>query len=241
MRPPKRAALAVACFALGAAASTTSLAYANHGQSPYFNAHWTTANTLHQEDKTVEWTYTSNFPSSTAFRQRMVDGSHEWNQENQSMQFNHLPGDVATLSFNECTIANYSYQDDRVGWGDIQSGTKDPYFAWTNGCLSFNSDGNHMWFFRLQVSNDYSWYTGTSTVTSGQVDVWGMAAHEFGHATGRFGGSDHGHFLEGDETACPGAGGGGTGYSTMCPHLNTGKEAWRSLETHDKTSFGAAY
>jgi hypothetical protein len=89
----------------------------------------------------------------------------------------------------------------------------------------------------MKFSNDYSYYSGTGQPAATQVDEWSAASHEFGHASGRYGGSGTtaGHFVESDR-ACPDN---VDDRSTMCPTTTFGTTAERSLESHDATSFDA--
>lgn len=155
------------------------------------------------------------------------------------MWFDHIVGDTNGMNWGGCAS---SYQDDRVGYGDLNAG-EDEYLAVTQPC--WYSSGT-LASFNIKVSNDKPWYTGASSdVPSNQYDLQSVMAHEFGHATGRGGGGQQpdgtpqaGHFLTND-TPC--SSGYGSNYNTMCPNTGIGTYGHRVLESHDKSSFDAAY
>jgi hypothetical protein len=132
---------------------------------------------------------------------------------------------------------------------DFVDNTVDPYLAKTKAC--YTSIDGAMYNFRIAISDDYltknsketSFYTGTATSwATKQYDLWGALTHEFGHATGRMQLAPHtedGHFEDSDTSACPPPVNGmpSEAQSTMCEELNIGTSKWRTLTSHDISSF----
>jgi hypothetical protein len=91
--------------------------------------------------------------------------------------------------------------------------------------------------FRIAFNQDAPWYKDNGNPPSGDYDTISVAAHEFGHATGRLkGGDGDGHFTEAS-TYCPVS----SARHTMCPSTYDGTSWQRSLETHDSDTFQNAY
>lgn len=76
-----------------------------------------------------------------------------------------------------------------------------------------------------------SWYTGTGDAPSDRYDLWSVASHEFGHATGW-----GPHFAE-DSPECPND----STRHTMCGGIYIGTERQRTLTTHDIHTYDGRY
>lgn len=83
--------------------------------------------------------------------------------------------------------------------------------------------------FNLAINNQKSWWGGQGAPGPTQLDVQAVVTHEVGHATGWYG-----HF-DGAGAEC------GADPHTMCPSINPGTTAKRTVETHDIHTFLAAY
>ena len=109
------------------------------------------------------------------------------------------------------------------------------------------SDNNSLHSFQIKFDSTVTWYTGTGTPGSTEVDLWSLAAHEFGHATGRgktfggkatVGGDGFGHFLDSSSLCNVNE----ADHHTMCQtNIATGQKWDRSLNTHDKDTFENKY
>lgn len=85
--------------------------------------------------------------------------------------------------------------------------------------------------FSMSFDEQRPWYSGTGETPAGSYDLWSMASHEAGHATGW-----GGHLAE-DGQYCPND----PSRHTMCPTLYPGTERQRHLEVHDYHTFEGAY
>lgn len=85
--------------------------------------------------------------------------------------------------------------------------------------------------FSMSIDAARTWYAGTGTPGSAQIDVFSVVSHEAGHATGWAG---HFSLTEsiGDDNA---------GQATMCPSVSPGTVRLRTLSSHDIHTFTAAY
>lgn len=83
---------------------------------------------------------------------------------------------------------------------------------------------NMIYKMTVKFDKEESWYTGTGTPSSTQVDAWSAAAHEFGHGLGL---AD----VSASSTACTGS---ESSRPTMCGSYSKGKTYFRSLAQDDK-------
>lgn len=79
-----------------------------------------------------------------------------------------------------------------------------------------------------------AWYIGTGTPAGDEMDLWSMASHEFGHATGW--GPDS-HWAETDQSICAE----NNTRRTMCSNIYPGDIPQRTLAAGDRTRLQAAY
>lgn len=82
--------------------------------------------------------------------------------------------------------------------------------------------------------------TGTGTAGSWQIDLWSVATHEAGHASGFNGAGGFGGHWDPAAGICqwPAA---GNGYHTMCKATPLGSIVQRDTEIHEETAFFARY
>jgi Matrixin len=188
-------------------------AASGHAASQFYDFLWVS-------DLSVRWKFVSDFPSGN-FRERVKDGAQKWNDLDEPMSFKKIDDLWDPYPPADCS-PNEQYQKDGVHWGDITDGA----LAKTFRCRT----SSELWTFNIKFDSDRPWYTGTGDPPGDKFDMWGVAVHEFGHATGW-----KGHFEDSSQycTDVP--------YHTMCPSLPSGAQWMRSLESHDTHTFGGAY
>ena len=189
------------------------------------------------QDQTVDWRFVNNFCCGT-FRDSVQSGSTKWNAVSgvsMTFHFESSQDDYGGLSWDDCPA---NYQADRVGIGDFGDAgwSLNEPLAVTKLC-PFADATDKAYNFRIKFNEDTPWYKDNGDPSNGQWDAISVAAHEFGHATGRtIGGDGSGHFLE-SSTYCPAD----SGRHTMCPSTFDGTSWQRSLEAHDIDTFQNAY
>ena len=93
---------------------------------------------------------------------------------------------------------------------------------------------------RVVLDTDGPWYKGTGNVPDGEVSVWEISAHEFGHATGTYiSGPNGGHWPGPPSNQC--SIGGAEADWTMCPSGFAGFAYLIPLEPHDIDTFQDFY
>ena len=109
----------------------------------------------------------------------------------------------------------------------LQRSYGNSYYAATGWCY----DGTqHITRSTVTFNTDKTWYTGTGTPSNGQADLWGIATHELGHATG-FKKHLTGSYCPDNATR-----------HTMCGYWDWDQTYWaRTLEQHDEHSIAEAY
>jgi len=88
-----------------------------------------------------------------------------------------------------------------------------------------------MWF-----DSSEPWYNGTGNAPSARVDMWSVATHEFGHASGFGYGKRRQHFSR-QMSFC----GDVKSQESMCPVYFSGSERQRTIGWRDRHAFRAAY
>lgn len=228
------------CFVASLVAAWAVSAQAHSG-ADWYPAKWPSA------DRVVNWRFVEPFPSGGGWRERVRNGASEWNSVSGStMSFKNDTPDYASFSGTTCSSTaqkNAMHWGTIDGAGGIAAAEIHCTFLDANGPPGSNTTIHD---FQLKWDSAENYYTGTDSPGSNQLDVWSIAAHEFGHATGRGatfggvltnGGDGHGHFLNSNDTLCPS----GSNRHTMCQSYILGSKMFRSLETHDKDAFQDAY
>jgi hypothetical protein len=98
-----------------------------------------------------------------------------------------------------------------------------------------------MYSFQMLFDREEDWHVDPSSEPGlGEIDMWAVASHEFGHAGGRItGGPDgQGHFSE-NSRLCPDLL--NDRRHTMCPSYDVIGVVMRTLERHDIDTFLHAY
>lgn len=190
----------------------------------------------------IPWRFMSNFPSANGERNRVRDGQLEWNSLGEPMWFGEPVNVADYTSVNYYTCSDKTYTQDAIHWFDTGSTAAEISACAFNDVVS-GGDSKRLHSFQIAFNSALNWYRGTGTPGSSQVDMWGYATHEFGHATGRYPtngpiseGDGEGHFNSGT-VYCPKD----STHHTMCRSQDLGKTWWRTLETHDKDVFRSGY
>lgn len=153
-------------------------------------------------------------------RDRIHDGAQEWNALPPLLHF-YKEGTHEPDPFHNCPQTPNVIR---------MSGGLPPYvYAETVKCSSVYINS-----FQMRFNDDVDWWFQTDAPPAGQVDIWGISAHEFGHA----GGFRGDHFNEADPDTCEP----GVPRHTMCAGTLYQGEVWqRTLELHDRETFDNAY
>lgn len=184
----------------------------SHAAGQFYPAKWSITG--------IHYHFSLGFPTDPALRDRIHDGAKEWNALPPSLNFIREPNDVAADAFTNCPSDANTI---RFPFIDGQGGT----YAETIHCIA-----GSVTRFKTRFDSGENWYKGTGDPPANETDVWSIAAHELGHATGWAG-----HFAESD-SICPDGG----QRHTMCPgFIYMGKKFLRSLEDHDRHTFDNAY
>lgn len=229
----------MATLAIGVISSTQVSA---HTVSEWMGKYWPSS------DRNAEWQFTSRVPTG-AFRERVKDAAYTWNVQGQTLQFQHVSGDLP-VGPSWCDSTPVSYVDYMEFSAHAAAGTCSMYEAgvgaWDNMIVSFQiaidvSNPNY--------ANNGAWWVSTWPASDNSRDLQGIATHEFGHVTGRCcldemglatpaGGDSSSHYVAG-AGLCPAD---SVGRHTMCAG-STAIESFykRSLETHDIDVFNAKY
>lgn len=187
------------------------------------------------------WQFSRYFPTGDPEKTaRIHDGLASWMDHARStghgprVHFRsglHEGGRAWTLDCNEVAAKNSRVTV--VTWGDTQFGGG--AHATATPCVrAYGGEDFVMQSCLITMEKDIGWYEGRDF--GHDDDLWGVAAHEWGHCMGSFGGPlRDGHFPSGS-AAC------GTNAATMCSGGWWDNSATkRSLENPDKLEFARAY
>jgi hypothetical protein len=180
--------------------------------------------------------------SNGAFADRVAEGAQKWNAIDINGPDNHFVrnGVVANYGpFGGCsTIADWK---NGIHYREIP----DNPAARTRLCRDTSVFGtDRIRWFQVIFDPDYTFYTGDTIggLDSGERDLEGLSAHEFGHAVGGWlESSDNYHFESPrDGTICDPP---YTSKHTMCASFPTGSDSYyrRTLETHDIHTYVQRY
>lgn len=208
-------------LALGLVSLTGPSAVANHGAGSFYSNHW-----WHTGERTVVWHFDSDYPTGSR-RDRVKDGAQRWNGQDQSMSFSFNSNDTSGLTYSGCAS---QLNKSTVFWLSIADPPGEAILGSVSVCV-ISGEPTRMAQFKMRFDSGNSWYSGTATdpPTNTEIDLWSVATHEMGHATGWTG-----HF---GAAVCPG----NTTNQTMCASLPADSTYARSLESHDSSVFADRY
>jgi hypothetical protein len=197
---------------------------------------------------TITWAFDEDVPSGSGWRARIREGADEWDSVQPSaFQFEDI-GEVVKSYSADCD--DYGLEANVLFHRGIDSAGQ--VLATTAICQRDNPDKIKTFIMSFDSFED--WHVGTGNPPTVQEcltscpDLRAIATHEFGHGTGGWTtASLRDHF---DATNNPESCGapGATDYHTMCAKYEPSRDGdpargarWRSLEVHDRHTFGDAY
>ena len=172
-----------------------------------------------QRDKTVQYDFTSSVGNMPNGAENAINkGAEDWNGLNGSVTLN--PGsNVGNYSPDECPA---TFAQNAIHYKPIDGPSSVLAVATT---CRFTS-GNELYSMQITFDTAENWYTGTGNPSSGQIDLWAVATHEFGHTIGIA------HFDAADAVCSNNT------RQTMCPFYAVSQ---RGPADHDVHGFSAAY
>ena len=189
----------------------------------------------------VQWRFVEGAPGAgTNWRERVKEGSYEWNQLGQLLRFDFLAGDWLQYPAHTCPA---SVEKNGVHFGDVS----DIYIAETYLCtyaeVTTGGASNRLHSFQIKFDSLVNWYTLDPGPPTGS-DLESVAVHEFGHAGGRADdtggytlGDGEGHFNNSASYCNPTE----AEHHTMCQSTKTDRIWDRSLNEHDRDAFENKY
>lgn len=227
-RRTPRAVLAGAVFGLLVAAPMSAAAHSDY--STWYRTKWKSD---HHTGLNITWRFAPTFPSDSAKRDRVREGAGAWNAEGQDMKFEWLGSSSDAQPFSCSDFSALSYNG--ISWDSLDGsgGT----WARAKVCWHTTSETYHTSHqFLIRFDSDDTWYDGTGTPGSNQVDLKSLATHEFGHATGGWLDESSGGHWSSSSSLCT-----DSPRHTMCPSINKGENFMRGLELHDSHTFTGLY
>ena len=184
------------------------------------------------QDRTVGWHFVDSVPVGA--RDVIKKGSWQWNQVSgtpMTFDFESGQSDFTSLGFSSCDPnTQYWYQNNRVGWTTPADHPGD------TAMCTFADDITKYFNWKMKFDPGENWYKEEGNPSFNQDDLWTVATHEFGHASGFLG-----HFAESAD-ACRGDQHPDFHLRhSMCPTYYEGTTIQRSLEEHDRHTFRSAY
>ena len=189
--------------------------------------------------------FDDDFPSGRAV-DRVIDGAQQWTQLGRRMYFKVRTSPRVTSSADNAAVRCPTPEREgrRVGlvhWGGIDGPSG--VVGATAVCFR-NRESPQMAGFRVYFDRTENWYTGTGNsrvrnrrtgTVENRQDIWSIATHELGHATGW--GPSHWRRSASycDYSRSPEV------FRTMCPFLDPGFERARTLAGADKHVFRSRY
>lgn len=124
-------------------------------------------------DSVVNWqhTGTSYYPSATT---PIVNATGAWTAVGRELLFNYVPS--GSLPPTACRVAVYTTT--KIGWPNENAWAVEINFK----RLGFGVIERADIYFNHPAPFGMTWYDGTGTPSSSQIDRWTVALHEFGHA-----------------------------------------------------------
>jgi repeat uncharacterized protein DUF346/matrixin len=182
-----------------------------------------------QRNTSVNYSFGNTYPGGE-WRDRVRDGRQQWNNVGTPLQFVEQP-DITPYAWQFC-LSTRPYQENEVVL-DVIDGPGNNVGI-TAECT--DATNNEMLTFAIVFDSRDTWYTGNGAPAGDQFDLFSVASHEFGHASG------WGFHYDDAQTdpAEPGCVENGNKY-TMCRTTAPGTNYKRSLEGNDTHTLRYAY
>lgn len=223
-------AVSFACIAVGGVAAETAHAHA----AGFFSRRYSTDPPFY----TVEVFFDRRVPGG-ATRARIADGSRAWTRQRRQVIYRLHREGVEGPGSKVCPL-NTDTPRGHVYWKTID-GAGSPQrdrLGYNISCRysdgpNFNRLGG---FNQVYDSRQPNWYRGTGRVPRDRIDLWSVAVHEFGHATGWR--TNHYSKQDFNLDICNA---GNAGRETMCSLTYEGQGRTRTLGRHDTHTFRRVY
>lgn len=190
--------------------------------------------------------FDSDFPGGK-FRYRVNSGARQWVRADGRALFRGYLSRQEDIDSNKTPRSNLCPGPTRNGrntgvvhWIRLDgTPTKNNSLGATRRCYYVDGQGKpigelasfHMWFDSAEP-----WYNGTGNAPAARKDLWSVATHEFGHATGFGYGKRRQHFSRA-MPFCDNV----KSQETMCPNYFPGSERQRTIGWRDRHAFRTAY
>ena len=221
--PATRLRARYALLAWGLLALLTAPSAVAHSAFNYYSTGWGPSDV-----PTINWRFTAEVPSG-AFRDRVEDGAAAWtNVPGVSFSWVKQTPQYANYAPNPTQCTSIPADKNGVHFRAVPSA----FDGYTHTCVS----GSFLLHIQVVFDDTETWFTGTASPPSPQLDVWAFASHEFGHGTGGWLSDSIGGHFDG-QTLCPS----NSSKHTMCATISAGQTWQRSLAFHDEETFGNAY
>jgi hypothetical protein len=193
-----------------------------HTSSEFWNDTWPAGD--------VEYNMTFGVPGGLGSNQhdQIAAGGGKWNTLTNFITFKRSGNEVAGFDGSECTG-----EPNAIHWVNLSNA-----LAFTIQCQ--NVIRTAMNRFQITFDSSQNWYYGTSGIPSGYYMISGVAAHEFGHASGGWGPTNSNHFTTTNTNGLCESSVSDADFHTMCQGaggrlIGTNQEG--SLESHDIHTF----
>lgn len=231
------------CLAMVATGAWATPAAAVNAQDVFYRTKWLSGGadkTFYLDDGSVGHSgeTTPGFPHLETWRFRMDNAANRWNDSDADPDkpvFRRATGSGAYRLLGRywqacsiSTVGGMFYAN--LNWLNPPNGET---IGYTNRCVTPTSPPFITRFTITFDSTGTDWYSGSGSPPSTQMDLYSVAVHEFGHATGWTG-----HWnQQGWPQFCQDA----DTYQTMCSGNAPGRIRWRTLGEHDIDTWHAAY
>ena len=183
--------------------------------------------------QSVSYGLHAGFPGDSNWSGRVYDAKQGWNNVAGASEpkFYWVLADYQFYGYynQPCTLLSGYYS--AIVFHQVLDSLGSNVIGYSQSC---NSGGTRIAQTVAFDSSGTFWYIGTGATTSGWMDLWSAAAHEWGHATGF-----QNHLADGEAGVCPAWE--NVVRNTMCPAVFPGLYPMRDPNTHDIHTFTAAY
>ena len=196
-----------------------------HSASTWFGGHWF--------EGAINFAITPSYPANSPypFRDMLKRGRDSWPYDGGRARPN--TGFSGTqLNWSPEPVCDYGLGANGIHYYPIDG--PDRVKARTRVCVIQAS--RRIWNAQVVFDSGETWWPYAETPQSTHYDVWGVAAHELGHAWGGWldPPQSAGHFGSTADCINPPT-------QTMCPDITRGFDGFRSTELHDRHTIAAEY